>query len=155
MSIYQRWIVWLGHKRWFAGLGRRFGSRLDRWLYSASRGKLTTLGRRGAPVLLLTTTGRRSRCERTVPVMYIRDQPSFVISSENFGQKHPAAWPLNLDADPNAIVQVGPEIVSCSARRLSDDEADRYWPRLVEAWPPHETYRRRSGERHTFILTPK
>jgi deazaflavin-dependent oxidoreductase (nitroreductase family) len=141
-------------KRWFAGVGRRFGSKLDRWLCRASRGKLTTLGRRAAPVLLLTTTGRRSRRGRTVPVMYIRDGTSFVISNENFGQRHPAAWPLNLDADPAAKVQVGAEIVSCSARRLSDGEADRYWPRLVQAWPAHATYRRRSGERHTFRLIP-
>jgi deazaflavin-dependent oxidoreductase (nitroreductase family) len=155
MSIYKRWILWLAHRRWFAAVGRRFGSRFDRWLYRASRGKLTTLGRRGAPVLLLTTTGRRSRCERTVPVMYIRDQRNFVISSENFGQRHPAGWPLNLDADPAAKVQVGAEIVSCSAKRLTDDEADRYWPRLVQAWPAHATYRRRSGERHTFVLTPE
>ena len=105
-------------------------------------------------MLLLTTTGRRSRCERTVPVMYIRDQRNFVISSENFGQRHPAGWPLNLDADPAAKVQVGAEIVTCSAKRLTDDEADRYWPRLVQAWPAHATYRRRSGERHTFVLTP-
>lgn len=76
-----------------------------------------------------------------------------MISSENFGQKHPAAWPLNLDADPAAKVQVGAEIVSCAAKRLTDDEADRYWPRLVQAWPAHATYRRRSGERHTFVLT--
>jgi deazaflavin-dependent oxidoreductase (nitroreductase family) len=155
MSIYTRWILWLGHKRWFAIVGRRFGSKLDRCLYRASRGKLTTLGRRAAPVLLLTTTGRRSRCERTVPVMYSRDQTSFVISSENFGQKHPAAWPLNLDADPAPKVQVGAEVVSCSAQRLSDEEADRYWPRLVQAWPAHATYWRRSGERHTFVLTPE
>ena len=154
MSIYKRWILWLGHRRWFAVVGRRFGSRLDRWLYRASGGKLTTLGRGATPVLLLTTTGRRSRCERTVPVMYIRDQRNFVISSENFGQRHPAAWPLNLDADPAAKVQVGAEIVPCSARLLSDGEADRHWPRLVRAWPAHATYRRRSGERHTFLLIP-
>ena len=154
MSIYKRWILWLGHRRWFAVVGRRFGSRLDRWLYRASGGKLTTLGRGATPVLLLTTTGRRSRRERTVPVMYIRDGTSFVISSENFGQRRPAAWPLNLDADPVAKVQVGAEIVSCSARRLSDGEADRHWPRLVQAWPAHATYRRRSGERHTFLLIP-
>src|SRR5205085_11690861 len=120
-----------------------------------SRGKLTTLGRRTAPVLLLTTTGRRSGRARTVPVMYICDERSFVISSENFGQRDPAAWPLNLDADPAAKVQVGSETLSCMARRLGDEEADRYWPRLVEAWPAHATYRQRSGERNTFVLTPE
>ena len=32
----------------------------------------------------------------------------------------------------------------------SDEEADRYWPRLVEVWPAHETYRARSGKRAHF-----
>jgi F420H(2)-dependent quinone reductase len=134
-------------------MGRRFGYRIDRRLYRASGGRLTTLGRGTTPVLLLTTTGRRSGQPRTVPVIFVRDGESFVISSENFGQQRPAAWPLNLDADPRATVQLGSERVACLARRLSREEADRYWERLVEVWPAHATYRQRSGARHTFLLT--
>jgi deazaflavin-dependent oxidoreductase (nitroreductase family) len=155
MSIYGRSMQWLGHKRWFAAIGRRFASRIDRRLYRATGGRLTSMGRDTAPVLLLTTTGRRSGVERTVPVVYVRDGESFVISSENFGQRRPAAWPLNLDADPAAKVQMGSEILSCHAKRLSDDEADHYWTKLVQAWPAHATYRQRSGNRHTFMLTPR
>ena len=44
---------------------------------------------------------------------------------------------------------------ACRARLLDDEEADRYWPRLVEVWPAHETYRSRSGKRHTFVLEPR
>src|SRR6266542_2679206 len=60
-----------------------------------------------APTMLLTTTGRHSGRPRTTPVMYVRDGERFVISSENFGQRRPAAWPLNLAANPHATVQVG------------------------------------------------
>jgi deazaflavin-dependent oxidoreductase (nitroreductase family) len=107
-----------------------------------------------APVLLLTTTGRRTGRERTTPVIYIQDEQKFIVSSEDFGQQRPAAWPLNLDANPMASIQVGGRITTCRARRLSDQEADCYWPQLVEAWPAHATYRSRNGRRHTFVLEP-
>jgi deazaflavin-dependent oxidoreductase (nitroreductase family) len=153
MSALHRVIRWLGHRRWFAAAGRRYGARIDRVLYRLTRGRVTTTAG-AAPVLLLTTTGRKSGSPRTTPVMYLRDGDRFIVTSENFGQQRPAAWPLNLAADPRATVQVGSDVVRCRARLLADDEADRYWPRLVEAWPAHETYLARSGSRHTFVLEP-
>jgi deazaflavin-dependent oxidoreductase (nitroreductase family) len=153
MRLLHAFIRWLGHRRWFAALGRRFGAPLDRALYRVTRGRLTSTA--GAvPVMLLTTTGRRSGHRRTTPVMYVRDGDRFVVSSENFGQRRPAAWPLNLIADPRASVQVGAEVIPCRASLLDDAQADRYWPQLVESWPAHESYRARSGERHTFVLEP-
>jgi deazaflavin-dependent oxidoreductase (nitroreductase family) len=145
---------WLGHRRWFAAAGRRVGAPLDRFLYRLTGGRVnSTAG--VVPLILLTTTGRRTGRKRTTPVMYIRDGERFVVSSENFGQERPAAWPLNLMSEPRATVQVGTETVECRARLLSDEEADRYWDRLVAAWPAHETYRARCGKRHTFVLEPR
>ena len=151
--VHHRVVRWLGHQRWFAASGRRFGARLDRALYRVTNGRIgTTAG--AIPVLLLTTTGRRSGLQRTTPVMYLRDGDRFIVSSENFGEQNPAAWPLNLDACGNAEVQVGATTLRCRAHRLEEAEAERYWPQLVEAWPAHETYLSRSGQRHTFVLAP-
>jgi deazaflavin-dependent oxidoreductase (nitroreductase family) len=154
VGIYRRFIHSLGHRRWFAAFAVRFGARLDRMMYRLTRGTFTPTAS-VAPTLLLTTVGRSSGRERTTPVIYIRERDAFVVSSEEFGQtRRRAAWPRNLDANPSARIQVGSEVLSCRARRLSDAEADRHWPRLVEAWPAHETYLRRSGRRHTFLLVP-
>src|SRR5947209_771777 len=143
MSVRARVIRSLGRRQWFAAAGRRFGAPLDRVLYRATGGRVaSTVG--VVPTMLLTTIGRRSGRPRTTPVMYIRDGERLVISSENFGQRRPAAWPLNLAANPHAKVQVGAETLACRARLLADDEADSYWPQLVRAWPAHETYRSRS-----------
>ena len=148
-----RLLRWLGHRRWFAAAARRFAAPIDRFLYRVSRGRVvSTAG--VVPLILLTTTGRRTGRARTTPVMFLRDGDRFVVSSENSGQKRPAAWPLNLLADPQATVQHGSEVVFCRARLLDEAEADRYWPRLLEVWPAHETYRARSGKRHTFLLEP-
>ncbi len=148
---YRKLVRRLGHERWVAWSTRRFGWRLDRRLYRWSGGRVSLMG---PDVMLLTTRGRRSGRTRETPVIYIRDGADFVVSSEDFGQPRPAAWPLNLEADPAAAVMVGGEVLRCRARRLGEAEADRHWPRLLEACPAHATYRRRSGRRHVFALTP-
>ena len=54
-----------------AGVLRGIG-KLNVPIYRASRGRLfNTYGR--APILLLTTTGRRSGQQRTAPVVYLAD----------------------------------------------------------------------------------
>jgi deazaflavin-dependent oxidoreductase (nitroreductase family) len=105
-------------------------------------------------VLLLTTTGRRSGVPRTTPVIYVRDGDRLVVSSEQTGQRRPAAWPLNLRAEPRVNVRLGAESAAYRGRPAAPDEVARYWPALLQAWPAHETYRARSGVRHVFVLEP-
>jgi deazaflavin-dependent oxidoreductase (nitroreductase family) len=155
-SRVRRAVARVAHQRWFAACGRRLAP-LDRAMYRASAGRLTIMGPQGAampPTLLLTTTGRRSGQPRATPVMYLQDGERIVITSENFGQERPAAWPLNLAAEARATIQVGGHTSPVEAHRATDDEISRYWPRFVEVWPPHESYRRRSGVCNMFVLTP-
>jgi len=155
-SRLRRAVARLAHQRWFASLGRRLAP-VDRLLYRATNGRLTIIGPQGAampPTLLLTTTGRRTGRLRSTPVMYVRDRERIVITSENFGQKRPAAWPLNLDAHPRARVQLASDTCRCQARRATAEESARYWLRFVELWPAHQSYSRRSGVRHMFVLEP-
>lgn len=153
MKIYGRLLRWLGHKRWFAAMGRWL-SPIDRLLYRLTRGKLTTTGPRIQPTLLLTTIGRKTGRERTTPVMYLRDATRFVVSCENFGQKRQAAWPLNLEANSQAKLQIGRRTTSCLARPATQIEVDRYWPEFLALWPAHGSYLVRSGVRRMFILEP-
>jgi deazaflavin-dependent oxidoreductase (nitroreductase family) len=154
LRAYRRLIQRLGHHRWFAATLRAAGARLDRRLYQASGGRIAITGPALFPVLLLTTTGRRSGRPRTTPVIYHRDGERLIVSSENFGQRRPAAWPLNLDAQPHASVQFATTTRSVRARRATTHEIERYWPALLELWPAHHTYHQRSGTRHMFILEP-
>jgi deazaflavin-dependent oxidoreductase (nitroreductase family) len=155
MTLYRKLFKRLGHARWFAFLGRYFFARIDRAMFRLSGGRLVPTGT-VSPVLLLTTTGRRTGRERTTPVIYIRDAGGFLVSSEDFGnERRRSAWPLNLDAKPEARVQVGSERFVCAARRLDEEEVGSYWARLIEVWPAHGTYLERSGRRHVFLLEPK
>ena len=62
-----------------------------------------------APVLLLTTTGRRSGQPRTAPVLYLADGERLVVIGSNAGNERAPAWSLNLKANPDAEVEIGRE----------------------------------------------
>ena len=69
-------------------------SPLDRWLYQATLGRRVAMGRPLGPLLLLTTTGRRSGKERTTPVFYPRDGERLVVCNVNPGFERPNPWTL-------------------------------------------------------------
>ena len=71
-----------------------------------SRGR--ALGRvAGMPVLLLTTTGRRSGKPRTRPLTFFRDGADLAIVASNGRADRPPDWSLNLQENPRAVVRIG------------------------------------------------
>lgn len=129
-------------------------SPLDRWLYRLTGGQRVALGRPLGPLLLLTSTGRRTGREHTTPVYYLRDGDKLVLCNVNPGFEHPNPWTLNLRANPLARVQIGSERSIYQARQASPAEVDRYWPQLVQVWPAYQTLYERSGQRLVFLLEP-
>jgi deazaflavin-dependent oxidoreductase (nitroreductase family) len=151
---YKQLLERVGHTKWFAVGMRTVGARVDARLYRLSRGRISIAGPALFPVLLLTSVGRHSGRPRTTPLVYVREGDKLIISSESFGQSKPAAWTLNLEAEPYAFVQVGRYSGAYVAQPASPADVDRYWALLLEAWPAHETYRRRSGVRKVYVLRP-
>jgi deazaflavin-dependent oxidoreductase (nitroreductase family) len=131
----------------------RIVSPLQRQLYRRTGGRLSLTGR--APVLLLTTTGRRSGEPRTVPVFYLRDGGRLVICNVNPGFERPNPWVLNLRAAPHALVQVGRDTARVRARPASDHELDGYWPQLTKMWPAYQDFYDKGGQRSVFVLEPQ
>jgi deazaflavin-dependent oxidoreductase (nitroreductase family) len=124
----------------------RLGSRANTWIYRVTGGRLGGKWRfmagfkKPVPVLLLTTTGRRSGKERTVPLLYLRDGVDIVVVASTGGLPDHPAWYHNLSADPEVSVQVGSDVSRRRGRTATDDERDRLWPRLVEMYADFETY---------------
>ena len=57
---------------------------------------------------------------------------------------------------PEADVAVAGETHEVSARRATEDEVARYWPRAVAVWPGYDAYRRRvDREIRLFVLEPR
>jgi deazaflavin-dependent oxidoreductase (nitroreductase family) len=132
-------------------IGRVF-SPVQRRLYRMTGGRVSLTG--GAPVLLLTTTGRRSGLPRTVPLLYLRDGDRLVICNVNPGFERPNPWTLNLRAEPRAQVQVGAVTFAANSREATSEELDLYWPRLTQMWPAYKTFYEDGGKRSVFILEP-
>jgi deazaflavin-dependent oxidoreductase (nitroreductase family) len=145
----------LGHRRWFAALGRRFVP-VDHWLFRRSEGRWTVLGRGELPCLLLTTTGRRSGEPRTTPLLYAPDGDGYVVVGSNWGQQHHPAWSGNLLANPEATVAVGADTIPVRAALATGAERERLWAMLVTLWPAYDTYVERAGGRglRVFRLEP-
>jgi deazaflavin-dependent oxidoreductase (nitroreductase family) len=154
MRYYRRLLQRLGHTRWLAAAFPRVVAPVDKAVLKATRGRLSITGPPVVPTLLLTTVGRRSGQARTTPLMYVRDGDRLVVSSEDWGQQRPTAWPANLRANPQAAVQIRARTARYRARPASEAEAERYWPELRRLWPAVETYRERSGKRRMFVLEP-
>jgi deazaflavin-dependent oxidoreductase (nitroreductase family) len=113
--------------------------RLAVWLYQRTGGRIG--GRmRGAPVLLLTTTGRRSGRPWTVPVMYQQDGDGWVVIASNGGSDRHPAWWLNLRARPEGTVQVGARTFPVTAARTSGAERERLWRKMADAYPGYDAY---------------
>jgi deazaflavin-dependent oxidoreductase (nitroreductase family) len=151
--LYVQVMRRIGHHRWFALLMKHGGSRADCAMIQASRGRLSMSGPQ-LPTMLLTTTGRRSGKDRTVPLHYVRDANNVIASCENFGLDATSSWPLNLRAHPGARIEIGGTTAQYVGRPATDDEVARNMPRLIEMWPAHDTYLKRSDTRHVFVFEP-
>jgi deazaflavin-dependent oxidoreductase (nitroreductase family) len=114
-----------------------------RWLYRATRG---AIGHR-IPVLdwrflLLTHVGRKSGRLHTIPLMYAPDGGRFVVVGSNAGDAHPPAWWLNLQAHPDARVQVGADELAVRAHLTHGEERARLWALLVAGYRDYARYER-------------
>ena len=128
---------------------------IDRRLLTRSRGRFTVLGPVGAPVLLLTTTGRKSGLPRTTPLIYLREPGRVSVVASNFGQAHHPAWSGNLLADPHATVTIGGRDVSCRATALEGAERDRVYAAFEELARTYAVYKDRTArDIRVFTLVP-
>ncbi|UCG25394.1 MAG: nitroreductase family deazaflavin-dependent oxidoreductase [Chloroflexota bacterium] len=129
-------------------------SPLDRWLYRLTGGRISISGRPAVPILLLTTTGRKTGKQRTIPVFYLADGERVILCNVNPGFERPNPWTLNLQANPIAQLQIGSERRAYRAREASAEEIERYWPLLTQMWPAYEQHFARSEQRSIFVLEP-
>ncbi len=108
----------------------------------------TPLGGPGLlPTLLLTTTGRKSGEPRSLPLIYGEADGSYVIVASKGGMPQHPVWYLNLEANPECELMVGPKQVSARARVAEGEERARLWKQMAEIYPPYDEYQERAGAR--------
>lgn len=123
-------------------------------LYRRTGGRLA--GRVGrTPVLLLTTTGRKSGARHTVPLGYFDAEGVRYVVASNGGAPRDPAWYLNLVAHPEVGVQVGADVYTAVARPATGEERTRLWEHLMATAPMYRRYARARRDIPLVVLTPK
>lgn len=135
--------------------GLRWAGKLNVPLYRLSGGRIG--GRVGrAPVLLLTTTGRKSGQQRTAPVVYLADGESVVVIDTNAGNAKVPAWSLNLTANPEAEVERGRRRYPVRARIAAGEERADLWHRHNEQYAGFDDYQvKLDREASVIVLEPR
>jgi len=130
-------------------------SRVHVVLYRASGGRVGGRFRKTAPVLLLTTTGRRTGKRRTTPLLYLEDADRYVVVASVGGAPTHPAWYLNLRDVPAATIQVGNQKLAVSCETAGPEERARLWARVTRMYPKYDDYQAKtSREIPVVTLTP-
>src|SRR5215471_10953351 len=98
----------------------------------------------GVPILLLSTTGRRSGQPRTNALIFGRDGDDYLVVASTGGAPTHPNWYLNLTAQAEAEIQVRGDHLKVSARTASDEEKPRLWKIMTTDWPNYDVYQTRT-----------
>jgi deazaflavin-dependent oxidoreductase (nitroreductase family) len=131
--------AWARFSNSLGARGLRLTGKLNVPVYRLSGGRVG--GKVGkAPVLLLTTTGRKSGEQRTAPVVYLDLGEAVSLIDTNAGNERLPAWSHNLKADPEAEVELGRERRPVRARVASGEERADLWRRHNEQYAGFDDY---------------
>jgi deazaflavin-dependent oxidoreductase (nitroreductase family) len=109
----------------------------------------------GAPILLLTTTGRRTGRRRVSGLLFLHDAGRcVVVASDNGAMRHPG-WYHNLLATGGGTVRYRRDVFPVTAVEAEGEERDRLWSLLVRLYPGYARHQALTGRRlPVMVLTP-
>jgi deazaflavin-dependent oxidoreductase (nitroreductase family) len=107
---------------------------------------------RGTTILLLTTTGRSSGEPRTTPLIHRADGEHWVIVASKGGAPEHPGWYQNLEADPQAEIQVLGELIPVRADTAEGEERERLWSLLAEVWPAYDDYQAKTDRQIPIVV---
>jgi deazaflavin-dependent oxidoreductase (nitroreductase family) len=109
----------------------------------------------GTSALLLTTTGRHSGEQRTLPLIYQQDGDRYVIVASKGGSKDHPGWYYNLVEEPDVEVQVLGDRFKARASTAEGEERERLWKLMTAAWPAYDEYQTKTDRQiPVVVLTP-
>ncbi|GAA2021700.1 nitroreductase/quinone reductase family protein [Agromyces tropicus] len=133
--------------RWLARL-----SGLHRWVIRMTRGRLGwRIG--GMTTVELHTTGRRSGRPRSAILSAPIIEPGrVVLVASKGGADHHPAWYLNLDADPDVVVELRDGTRRMRARTATRDERAALWPRVTAVYSGYAHYQERTRREIPIVI---
>lgn len=124
------------------------------FLYQRTGGKVGGT-MQGLPVLLLTTTGRKTGQQRTTPLGYFERDGGYVIIASNAGFDTHPAWFHNLKSNPHVTLQIQDKQLTALAEPAAPELRQQLWAKLVKLAPGYQAYEKRTTrEIPVVVLRP-
>jgi len=120
----------------------------DGYLWDASIGGGTGM----VPTLLLTTIGRKSGKVLTLPLIFGRSGPNYVVVASKGGAPAHPAWYLNLQDKPEVRVQVKAEKFTALAHTADAAERVALWPMMVAIYGPYAQYQTKTDRQIPVVV---
>lgn len=107
----------------------------------------------GMPVVMLTTTGRKSGKPRTTMLTSpVRDGDTVVLVASYGGDDRHPAWFLNLRDNPDVEVTMEGRTRPMRARVASAEEKAELWPRCTKAYKGYAGYQKRTDRDIPLVI---
>jgi deazaflavin-dependent oxidoreductase (nitroreductase family) len=133
-------LSWLGLQSWLhVSLYRLTGGRVGGSVF-------------GAPVLLLSTVGRRTGKKRTTPLLYIEDRDNLVVVASNGGREKNPGWFTNIKQDPLTEVQIRGRRTVMRAEQAGLGERERLWPLLTNMYGRYDEYQAKAKREIPVVI---
>jgi deazaflavin-dependent oxidoreductase (nitroreductase family) len=120
--------------------------------YRETDGEVGHIWRRGAKILLLTTKGRKTGEQHTVPLIYEEAGDRYVVVASKGGAPEHPGWYRNLAKDPEVELQVMGERFPARARTASGDEREQLWKLAAQQWPDYDAYQTRTDREIPVVV---
>lgn len=117
----------------------------------------TTNGRVGKrlvdnDMLLLTTRGRTTGKQHTVPLLYLRDDDNLIVFASWGGRDRHPEWYFNLLAEPSASVELPEAAWQVVARTAEGAERTAWWRRAIEAYGGYAQYQAKTEREIPVVI---
>lgn len=106
----------------------------------------------GLPVLLLTTSGRKTGKKRTTPLGYFKEDGGYVITASNAGFDTHPAWYHNLRGDPHATIEVNDQRYDVRAEIAGEEKRDQLWAKLITLAPGYANYEKKTRRKIPLVI---
>ena len=123
---------------------QKTATRVHRMVIQSPLGRIFT-ALPGSNVFVLHTTGRHSGQHRQTPLSFTKDGDAFVVIASNGGAPRHPDWYLNLQAHPEAEVELGGTRTSVHAETVTGTDRVRLWRAAVQSFGGYDGYQRRAS----------
>jgi deazaflavin-dependent oxidoreductase (nitroreductase family) len=121
-------------------------------VFRMSNGRLGNRGF-GMPVLILTTTGRKTGKQRTTMLTSpVQDGERVVLVASYGGDDRHPTWFLNLRDNPDVGITMEGKTRAMRARVATPEEKAELWPRVVAAYSGYGQYQRRTDRDIPLVI---